>query len=1818
LKLSTRTRASFAVMDIPDDEASTHIDPPTEAATEEISLSPSPLSQPQSYSESVPLPSSPSDVAVTTRVEEALEGFVPTAINGAFAAKFMVLPVSESICFIINISEGKVVALGTDRWHTAAEIEQYVGLTEPDIPGVRFVCCEHNWFDVSKNPITDAISLLALFDDAKLPSGAVARRVAECISRLKPVTISGSAVTECRGENNSYIFELLRFAAKASATHISFTVRNGDSPNAEKQGLLVMHNGQPMSLSDILLLSGGDKFSPAPSIVPNVLTIQRLKCLFLRFQLLIMYDESFGVMFECIKSTTNPGSEFTILPRHLSDANRQTRWDHKDTSPTLDWCHLQLERPYGSTTTVTSDLDALDPSVPALLGFHTLTRGQERLASSEGAATKWKLDWGDYKYMVSLKSPYARADAAVCPYVDDSSFAVVVQTRPRLLPKTHASYQEFCSNNKYIVLSIHFASKTAAVGGRNVDCCVYFAVDDDNCPLYSDTADMHSGRLHELLPTLIELPMRLHFQAPWSLTVDKDGLEVWSHNAWNLEILQQLPTLCVRLLLWNSRNTLSPDHVSAVLELLPAMKRKPFNDTEQSLQCQYRDLRSIGVGHDSHEAECVSSMSETAAEGKLVCEVLGQEVNMTEVVIGLHEENVVPVLWPPSDFGAVDFEQDTFAEEQLADDVSNLLVSTFQVRYTTAKNVVWLPAALTSMVHPVVLKAWLGVHGVASHCLTDASRAHPLWTYLPTVTPRQLSDRRNTFGNASLLFEQIRGDKDQAEKHRGCLLSALLLSSPYLWNDDSEREMDSLPPLPEWPIFPVRDELQAQVPPVPPTVRRYGKVDEVLWFGIPEYMEIPKRIRRLLRTVLIPAFDAFRNSKSFRSNAAVGLLTEEFLELIDDSIDRSGDDTDCAELLATLTALTTGALNVTVMPTQIWISCYLDRLFASKAEILKGSPEEEAILFFFRWAYLRAAANAVKYVLTETAHAGESYLLVSTHQCFLGSAYGGNAEFELTWRNRQITVYDGNSSVAAAPITFVSPVYVDYILSNGLETTASADNATTMKKISHFLRKAGAQYKVALQASSHVLAPAEVDKLPRKALPVLRTSSPSAKLYLPYGLGVMTRREINVVDADLTDLWKTMFGIAGSDVRAASGLCSLVGDLLGNSAGEIDLADVATSETTPCAAAVLTGKPTTEVDNAGNVGRVPLDSPYPVFQRAFYLPPGQSGATAVSLLGSPAQWLLLLSSVAWIPAARSRLLFQYRKRSHQEVEGTLVLSPSQVCLPGIGQRSHAGSFDMPVAILPLLVLASLSSAPPAVQRALGWGTSKPRPPVEQLEQTVSSMSKIDLSTCPQDQLVTYWEDLLIAWHNLAVCDAQTMLSSQDIERISLICTGNQRDVPCIPGTCPGLIRTLSDCVYFDRNMELKQLLSVEGVCAECLCELSLLTNVHATAVELEAACDVSSNFKELVRKLFDLQCAATVEHARRFLLDTCGQHPVEPTISPVFAAAYSCSLWMVVKESAACALGKEFSVSDALIDSRDSPITVSNGSTPSPTTALLTARINRNKILLDLKTKFPSLSILCAPMGHGICPDSDHPADNSLSTQLFLGLVAQWVPLFSSLQPVFSDGSSSSSSSSSSIESSHCVSTNGSTGEVTSKDSGAKSVAIPLPVCAFPVSEDVTRILSLLRPRHGIQCIALLANADAPVHVAGNSCRCSTVTSALTQRMSPSLADIDRALILVLGIKQLSDPKSFSIRIVAEGKERLRESVGLRVNIVVAMISLLMSLSQDVDIRHSENLRLPMITMTKFDKFCMELVLPNGQVGRLAAVHLRYQDGTNSVMLVTE
>jgi hypothetical protein len=257
-------------------------------------------------------------------------------------------------------------------------------------------------------------------------------------------------------------------------------------------------------------------------------------------------------------------------------------------------------------------------------------------------------------------------------------------------------------------------------------------------------------------------------------------------------------------------------------------------------------------------------------------------------------------------------------------------------------------------------------------------------------------------------------------------------------------------------------------------------------------------------------------------------------------------------------------------------------------------------------------------------------------------------------------------------------------------------------------------------------------------------------------------------------------------------------------------------------------------------------------------------------------------------------------------------------------------------------------------------------------------------------------------------------------------------------------------------------------------------------------------------------------------------------------------------------------------------------------------------------------------MGHGICPDSDHPADNSLSTQLFLGLVAQWVPLFSSLQPVFSDGSSSSSSSSSSIESSHCVSTNGSTGEVTSKDSGAKSVAIPLPVCAFPVSEDVTRILSLLRPRHGIQCIALLTNADAPVHVAGNSCRCSTVTSALTQRMSPSLVDIDRALIQVLGIKELSDPKSFSIRIVAEGKGRLRESVGLRVNIVVAMISLLMSLSQDVDIRHSENLRLPMITMTKFDKFCMELVLPNGQVGRLAAMQLRYQDCTDSVMLVAE
>lgn len=239
----------------------------------------------------------------------------------------------------------------------------------------------------------------------------------------------------------------------------------------------------------------------------------------------------------------------------------------------------------------------------------------------------------------------------------------------------------------------------------------------------------------------------------------------------------------------------------------------------------------------------------------------------------------------------------------------------------------------------------------------------------------------------------------------------------------------------------------------------------------------------------------------------------------------------------------------------------------------------------------------------------------------------------------------------------------------------------------NFLTLAGVSKCPRLQAVTYTAGKDELSKIPGGP-PKLRQSNPTGSRELPYGLGsIVSRKLYQVVDVQFTPEWTTIITECSNNAILAATIAPVITDMFSN----LDCADPASAESTPDCAALLKG---TVVDGEASADSypytkekrsqkiVPGSSPFPVWKRLFFFPPGQAGASAIKM--KAADWILFLRQRAWIPGASCQ-------------SQDLVLSPPEV------------SFDVaqdgiPHAVLPVSAIAKMKALPAELLSEFAFGT----------------------------------------------------------------------------------------------------------------------------------------------------------------------------------------------------------------------------------------------------------------------------------------------------------------------------------------------------------------------------------------------------------------------------------------------------------------------------------------------------------------------------------
>ena len=525
----------------------------------------------------------------------------------------------------------------------------------------------------------------------------------------------------------------------------------------------------------------------------------------------------------------------------------------------------------------------------------------------------------------------------------------------------------------------------------------------------------------------------------------------------------------------------------------------------------------------------------------------------------------------------------------------------------------------------------------------------------------------------------------------------------------------------------------------------------------------------------------------------------------------------------------------------------------------------------FRWALVAAKPDAVSHVLvapsvTTVSHSNTLRLVLAS-STYLGSAF----------------VEEGRV-LEQLPIQELSFIANCYLLDNQSSLPHrggdSMNSAISVNRIAKFLVQCGVNRGPAMEVTARVLTDKEVRA---QSAIVLRQSNTACFLHLPYNLGVFNRKHVYEVNVLLSGEW-SRFLRSDLSVCDASSLVGIFASLL----AACDCTNPASAESTPAAANLFKGRGTTETVKADTAvttsQRISTAGPaLPGLSRLYWLPPGQPGAS--SLATGPAQWIRSLAESRWIPAIPAGAPI--------DSSATQVLFPREVQLP-----SGALCSDIPVAKISPSVANLLMSAPAVVRDLLAWGTQKPKPPIEKLEQIASDLDRHG-QTIPFGKVLEYYNELVGIWRIICGAQSENRLSSSEIRRIFNVCSGSTTaSARCIiPGVPSGKLFPFNRCVAIDA-MDRTTKDSDSEYCGErdkqyaavALVQVDHLLNFNTNdSGHSWPLYDISKHLKSLLRP----HSGATPQHGIEFLADFCDKRP--SAVTPELRRAFSWALWLAIQ-----------------------------------------------------------------------------------------------------------------------------------------------------------------------------------------------------------------------------------------------------------------------------------------------------------------------------------
>lgn len=484
------------------------------------------------------------------------------------------------------------------------------------------------------------------------------------------------------------------------------------------------------------------------------------------------------------------------------------------------------------------------------------------------------------------------------------------------------------------------------------------------------------------------------------------------------------------------------------------------------------------------------------------------------------------------------------------------------ITFCDQSKAIWLPSPMMKFLSARRVHLWFSRWPFVSHELDDLSR-EVLWTASLEMPTAELLRRRKKF----FVFDNATTTDTNSK-----LLEALTLLAAFGSIEQClERELylNLIPPLEHWPIF-LTEEGECNL------------LQDIVWFSPDErLMDIDAHLYSTFRKGALLAVEYAQNTDGRKVKRQMSTLSSTYT-LLDPDLEIALRNESHPDLPSDLWNLA----KCCVKSAQLLFSSNIVNLDSSCSAILTNMALEQSpslldiplICKLFYWALKNARHIAISHLLVNKT---TGLKLIPSREAYVKSLISEDAQI-----------------IDLLP--YVSDIYLNEM----------PRNDSTIKLYRTFLKKCGCQIGISLVAKTRSITSTDRHFLPNNELPKLRQSNPSVPLALPFNLGPITKKRIEIIDVTLSPEWESIMDNAASDINLAVKVAQMICDIFKH----MDVSSPVTSDSTPYLKDLLLGRSnetkSLAIDLTDLSHRIPSDNdryPPPAFARMFYLPPAQPG-----------------------------------------------------------------------------------------------------------------------------------------------------------------------------------------------------------------------------------------------------------------------------------------------------------------------------------------------------------------------------------------------------------------------------------------------------------------------------------------------------------------------------------------------------------------------------------------------------------------------------------